>query len=244
MPSPDKIEHNVFSVLDQKERDFIQQNLFGDKIRSGEIIFNQNLPKVYNYENLMLALPAKIAELANFQIELQELARGKNLEQVFLSSKDGALLAAAWNAILTADIETLPTFCHYAPSDISRSALAHKLFSKLLQNAGISLLSDGWSAGMIAGECHGSYTFVIDNHNLEISQTGGLLVSFDHIFDGNRETEERTFKSALVTGTLKTKPFGSAQILEPSKDPITDPLAVKAMAQVIADKIKAYYKLQ
>lgn len=244
MPSPEKIQHNVFTLLDEKEREFIQRNIFANKIRAGEAIFSQNLPKSFNYKSLMLALPAKIAELATFQIELQELAEGKNLEPIFLSSKDGALLSAAWNAILNADIEALPTFCSYAPQDLSKSELAYKLFSKLLQNAGIAMLSDGWSAGMLTGECHGSYTFVLDSNDPNVTQTGGLLVSFDHKFDGNKETDEQTFTSALVTGTLKTKPFGSARVLEPSKEPITDPLAVGAMALVFADKLKAHYKLE
>lgn len=179
-----------------------------------------------------------IAELASLQVNLIQLANGQNLREIFAQTAESRLLNLAWKALLDADVDTLCTCCSYAKNDIQPNEICVALFSKLVEGAGITLLTDGSGLGGITtGTYQGNMTFLIGEK--------GVNVEYKHVFnksdaDKKRWIDEHTHTSSVVTGTIEVNRFG-IDALKPSAEPNKDPATVKGMAENIAAKLLDHY---
>ncbi|MBY0359154.1 MAG: hypothetical protein K2W82_14220 [Candidatus Obscuribacterales bacterium] len=189
----------------------------------------------------MLLVPQKIAALAEAQRKLCQLSLGEGLPEFFLQTKEGQELVAAWNALLDGNIAYLGQLCSYAPKDLSNSSYvaADPLFHKLVEQAGVTLLSDGSGGGAFQGKYHGRYIFMIGDK--------GLYVDYTHEFDKTdndrkKWTDTHTYTSKVVTGTISENPYRHIKELKPTAEANTDEAAVKEMALAVATKVREYYE--
>lgn len=236
--------YDLFGLLDVADRLLVRDTCIGHQNNKAKALLGKapDTPHTAAGQLAVLTelLPQKIAALTALQTNLTQLAAGQNMQEHFAQTEDARRLNLAWKALLDADTETLCTCCSYADNAITNTNLARILFWKLVQNAGITLLSGGGGGGSLAGEYEGSFTFLIGER--------GLRVEYKRVFDNTSDElkdrfDNKSYTSTVVTGTVNTVQHGgySSNEFKPSAEPNTDPAAVKAMALEVAAKLLAHY---
>lgn len=240
----DKTQHpayDLFGLFDEADRLLVRETCIGYQDAKVRALLSKAPDTPHTAAEKLAALiallPQKIAALTALQVNLNQLADGQNIREHFALTEDARRLNLAWQALLDADTETLCTCCSYADNSIGNTNLSRGIFWKLVQNAGITLLSGGGGGGTLSGTYEGNFTFLIGER--------GLYVEYKHVFDNTSDDpkdriDNRTCTSAVVTGTVEEVQYRGKQF-KASAEPNKDPAAVKAMALEVAAKLLAHY---